>query len=92
MISKSIACFADKPYRFSINFSMSDLEDDEIINTLIGHFTAYPEIVMRMDIELLESEMLTDMNKVKNFIAELNCQVKYCMPFNFFTTDKVNDL
>jgi len=71
MITKSIAYFADKPYRFSINFSMADLEDDEIINILIGHFTAYPDIVTRMDIELLESEMLTDMEKVKNFISEL---------------------
>lgn len=71
MITKSIAYFSDKPYRFSINLSMADLEDDEIINILIGHFTAYPDIVTRMDIELLESEMLTDMEKVKNFISEL---------------------
>ncbi len=71
MISKCISYFADKPYRFSINFSMADLDDDEIINTLIGHYTAYPDIVSRMDIELLESEMITDMDKVKNFISEL---------------------
>ena len=71
MISKTISYFSDKPYRFSINFGMSDLEDDEIINTLRGHFTAYPEVAMRMDIELLESEKLTDLNKVKNFIHEL---------------------
>lgn len=71
MISKTIAYFADKPYRFSINFSMSDFENDEIINTLVGHFSAYPEIVTRLDIEILESEKLTDMNKVKHFISEL---------------------
>ncbi|MCW8930442.1 MAG: bifunctional diguanylate cyclase/phosphodiesterase [Gammaproteobacteria bacterium] len=71
MISKTIAYFSDKTYRFSINFSMSDLEDEGIINTLIDHFTTYPDIVSRMDIELLESEMLTDMDKVKNFIFEL---------------------
>ncbi len=71
MITKTIAYFSDKPYRFSINFSMSDLEDDDIVNILIAQFAAYPDVVSRMDIELLESEMLTDMGKVKDFIGEL---------------------
>jgi len=71
MVSKTIAYFSDKPYRFSINFSMSDLEDDEIIDTLRKHFTDYPDVAARMDIELLESEQLTNIKKVKNFISEL---------------------
>ncbi len=71
MIAKTIEYFSDKPYRFSINFSMSDLEDDDIINILIAQFAAHPDVATRMDIELLESEMLTDMAKVKNFISEL---------------------
>lgn len=71
MISKTITYFADKPYRFSINFSMADFENDEIINILLGQFSAYPEVATRLDIEILESEKLTDMNRVKHFISEL---------------------
>ncbi|NOQ79510.1 MAG: EAL domain-containing protein, partial [Gammaproteobacteria bacterium] len=71
MISKTIAYFSDKPYRFSINFSMTDFENDEIIKILLGQFSAYPEVVTRLDIEILESEKLTDMNRVKHFISEL---------------------
>ncbi len=71
MISKTISYFADKNYRFSINFSMADLEDDEIINILMGHFSAYPDIASRLDIELLESEMMGDIEKVKTFISHI---------------------
>ncbi len=71
MIHKTISYFADKDYRFSINFSMADLEDNEIITILMAQFTAYPDVASRLDIELLESEMLSNIDTVKNFIAEL---------------------
>ncbi len=71
MIAKTISYFADKSYRFSINFSMSDFEDEEIINTLMGHYASYPKVFPRMDIEILESEMLSNMERVKYVIGEL---------------------
>jgi len=71
MIAKTISYFADKPYRFSINYSMSDFEDEEIINTLMGHYATYPDVFPRMDVEILESEMLTNMDRVKYVISEL---------------------
>jgi diguanylate cyclase (GGDEF)-like protein len=78
MINKAIAYFADKPYRFSINFSISDLEDEDINHTLLGQLTAFPEIVSRLDIELLETERVTDIKKIKKRIRELKnlgCQI-----------------
>ncbi len=71
MINKTISYFANKDYRFSINFSMADLEDNEIITILLAQFTACPDVASRLDIELLESEMLSNIDTVKNFISEL---------------------
>ncbi len=71
VINKSLHYFADKPFRFAINLSMRDLEDDDIINTLLGQLSVIPEVAARMDIELLESHDLSDIVKVKEFIAKI---------------------
>lgn len=71
VINKSLHYFADKPYRFSINLSMLDLEDDDIVNTLLGQLSVIPDVASRLDIELLESHNLSDINKVKHFIVKI---------------------
>ncbi len=71
VINKSIHYFADKPYRFSINLSMPDLEDEDIVNTLLGQLSVNPDAAARLDIELLESHDLSDITKVKNFITKI---------------------
>ncbi|MEA3373412.1 MAG: EAL domain-containing protein [Campylobacterota bacterium] len=71
VINKSIHYFSDKPYRFSINLSMQDLLDDDIVNTLLGQLATNPDAASHLDIELLESDHLFDMSKVKAFIGKI---------------------
>lgn len=72
MITKSMEYFADKPYRFSINLGMQDLEDESIVNMILGQLSSYgSEVASRMDIELLETENLSNKEKVKSFIKEV---------------------
>ncbi|MDX1295351.1 MAG: EAL domain-containing protein [Sulfurimonadaceae bacterium] len=72
MITKSMEYFADKPYRFSINLGMQDLEDESIVSMILGQLSSYgSEVASRMDIELLETENLSNKEKVKTFIKEV---------------------
>jgi diguanylate cyclase (GGDEF)-like protein len=72
MITKSMEYFADKPYRFSINLGMQDLEDESIVSMILGQLSSYgTEVASRMDIELLETENLSNKVKVKEFINEV---------------------
>jgi len=59
-------------FRFSINLSMSDILNDYLISDLFKIFEQNPTIASRIDIELLESEYLTDISKVKKFIDRLH--------------------
>lgn len=78
MIKKSMEYFADKPYRFSVNLSMQDLEDDSIMELILTQLSSYTELASRFDIELLESQHLSNKNKVKSFIKkvkQLGCRI-----------------
>ena len=71
MIEKVFATFSDQPYRFSINLSMQDLLDKELMTMLEAHLIANPESAKRLEIELLESENLFDIQATEHFITLL---------------------
>ncbi len=71
MIEQVFAVFADKPYRFSINLSMRDLLDSELMTMLEDQLKANAESAGRLEIELLESENLFDIQATERFITLL---------------------
>ncbi len=71
MIEHVFATFADKPYRFSINLSMRDLLDSELMQMLEEQLKANPASAKRLEIELLESENLFDIQATERFITLL---------------------
>ncbi|MEN8147752.1 MAG: EAL domain-containing protein [Campylobacterota bacterium] len=71
MIEQVFAVFAGKPYRFSINLSMRDLLDSELMLMLEEQLKANPESAKRLEIELLESENLFDIQATERFITLL---------------------
>jgi diguanylate cyclase (GGDEF)-like protein len=72
MIEKVIQTAKEYPqYRFSINMSMIDIQNEKIMQALFSLFEKNKHIASRIDIELLESEHLEDINLVKNFIQRL---------------------
>ena len=58
--------------RFSLNISMQDLSSDYIEDVLFGVLDSDLETASRIDIELLESEHLTDIKVVQNFIKRIH--------------------
>ena len=59
--------------RFSINFSMKDITNKNIINTLFQLFDADKETAKRVDIELLETELVAvDDSRINNFITKVH--------------------
>lgn len=71
MFNRSMEYFADKPYRFSINIGMHDLEDDSIVTLILGQLSSHSEVASRLDIELLESAHLSNPVKVIDFIRDV---------------------
>ena len=71
MIEQVFAAFADEPYRFSINLSMRDLLDVELMLMLEDQLKNNPESAKRLEIELLESENLFDIQATEHFITLL---------------------
>lgn len=73
MIQKTMEVAKEfKEYRFSINFSMQDIIDEEIVSILFNTFNQNREVAKRIDIELLESENLNDMSAVQKFIDKVH--------------------
>jgi EAL domain-containing protein (putative c-di-GMP-specific phosphodiesterase class I) len=73
MIEKTIQTAKEFPqYRFSINISMSDILNTKLIETLFKIFSQNPQEASRIDIELLESENLQDIESVQKFIKRLH--------------------
>ena len=71
MIEKVFVAFEDEPYRFSINLSMRDLLDEELMSMLESILIEHPESAQRLEIELLESENLFDLQATEHFITLL---------------------
>jgi len=74
MIRKTMQVAKEYPdYRFSINFSMKDITNQEIYNTLFTLFDAQKQTAARIDIELLETELVAiDDNRINDFIAKVH--------------------
>ena len=68
MINKTIEVAKSYPYRFSINISMADILNKDIVDTMFKCFKEDLHVSSRIDIELLESENLEDTEQVQNFI------------------------
>ncbi len=71
MIEQVFEHFKDQPYRFSINLSMRDLLDSELMVILETLLEKNPESAKRLEIELLESENLFDIQATEHFITLL---------------------
>jgi len=73
MIEKTIKVAKKYPqYRFSINMAMTDISNKKITNILFETLQKYQDSNTILDIELLESEHLTDMQMVKAFIKKVH--------------------
>ena len=74
MIEKTIKMAKQHPaLRFSINLSMKDIVNNEVTDTLFKLFDADLETAKRIDIELLETELITlDDKRINSFIAKLH--------------------
>ena len=68
MINKTIEIAKLYPYRFSINISMADILNKDIVDTMFHCFKEDIHVSSRIDIELLESENLEKTEQVQNFI------------------------
>lgn len=73
MIEKTLNIAKEFPqYRFSINISMIDILDAKLTHMLFEILEANPEVANRLDIELLESENLQNLQIVQDFIIRLH--------------------
>lgn len=59
-------------YRYSINFSMLDIADEKITSMLFEILEQNKDIASLIDIELLESEYLENLDEVASFIKKLH--------------------
>ena len=73
MIEKTLDTAREYPqYRFSINISMQDINNEELLEDIFDEFDEDPITTSRLDIELLESEDMYDKEKIISFINKLN--------------------
>ena len=74
MIKKTMEMAKKYPaQRFSINFSMKDITNKNIIHTLFKLFDTDEETAKRIDIELLETELvIVDDNRINDFITKVH--------------------
>jgi len=74
MITKTLTAAKRYPqYRFSINFSMKDIINQDIYTTLFTLFDTDAEIASRIDIELLETELVqVDDYRIGDFITRVH--------------------
>ena len=70
MLKKSFEYFKDREESFSINFSYKDMQKEEIVNYLLKMIEKY-NMYDRIIIELLESENMTDLKMVSDFIEKI---------------------
>ncbi len=70
VINKSFSKFKNKPYKFAINLSVSDILDYEIVSFIIDKLSRY-EGKNRVIFEILESEGIENFEEVLKFIKEV---------------------
>jgi len=73
MLEKTFQVASQYPeYRFSINLSIADISNDEFVESLFTLFQKHILVANRIDIELLETEELYNVHKVKTFIERIH--------------------
>ena len=71
MIYKSFKYFEHRDYEFSINLSLTDIENYNTIDFLKQILSNYPDVAKRCTIELLENEAVKNFKLVNNFFREM---------------------
>jgi EAL domain-containing protein (putative c-di-GMP-specific phosphodiesterase class I)/GGDEF domain-containing protein len=71
MIYKAFKQFKDNEYEFSINFSLSDIQNYHTIEFFKKMISNYPNVAKRCTIELLENEAVENFNLVNNFFKDI---------------------
>lgn len=73
MLEKTFQIATQYPqHRFSINLSISDIDNDELIESLFAFYQKHLLVANRVDIELLETEELYNIPKVQQFIDRVH--------------------
>ena len=78
VIEKSVEYFKDKDGYFSINFTLEDILNPEIVDFLEKKINQYDGLGHRMIIEIVEDEGIENYNEVSNFIENmkfLGCKI-----------------
>lgn len=78
MINKVLDVAKNKPYRFSINLSMQDISNEDLMKMFFTQLEIHKSSDFNLDIELLETENLSDINKIQEFIEKAKlygCQI-----------------
>jgi diguanylate cyclase (GGDEF)-like protein len=71
MLQKSCEIMKDKSFEFSINLSIEDINDSETLLVIDQLFLQYPNISSRVVFEILESEAVSDYQKIADFIKHI---------------------
>ncbi len=71
MLQKVLQAMEKSGLRFSINLAMRDLADEKMVSMLLTLLEHNKEAASRLDVELLESEELDDLEAVRSFIAQV---------------------
>jgi len=71
VITKAIEYFKDKDEHFSINFTLEDILNQEIVDFLISQINKYDGLGHRMVIEIVEDEGIENFEEVSNFIENM---------------------
>ncbi|ABB43661.1 diguanylate cyclase/phosphodiesterase [Sulfurimonas denitrificans DSM 1251] len=70
MILKSFEFFKDKEYEFSINLSILDIQNQEVLKFILSKLREFPE-PQRVVFEILESHKIENYQEMKSFIKEV---------------------
>ena len=68
VFAKAAEYFNDRPFQFTINISMDDMDDPETVSTMLEILQRYPRLENRVIFEILESESINNYPQVSTFI------------------------
>lgn len=70
MITKSFEFFKDKNFEFSINLSIVDIQNQEVVKFILKSLKEFKE-PSRVVFEILEGDKIENYEEIKNFIKEI---------------------
>lgn len=71
MIRKTFEIFADNDYHFSLNFSVEDIKNEDVLLYFRNMLYEHSGIQKRLTIELVESEGIENFEEITHFIAQM---------------------